>query len=37
MRTTALPILLASILAFPATADDLETRVATMARIGGAW
>lgn len=37
MRTTALPILLASFLALPAPADELETRVATMARVGGAW
>ncbi len=37
MRTTALPILLASVLALPAPADELETRVATMARVGGAW
>jgi dipeptidyl aminopeptidase/acylaminoacyl peptidase len=37
MRTTALPILLASVLALPAPADELDTRVATMARIGGAW
>ncbi len=37
MRTTALPILLASFLALPAPADELETRIATMARVGGAW
>lgn len=37
MRTTALPILLASFLALDAPADELETRVATMARVGGAW
>ena len=37
MRTTALPILLAAALALPGAADDLEARVATMARVGGAW
>jgi dipeptidyl aminopeptidase/acylaminoacyl peptidase len=37
MRTTALPILLSAVLALPGAADDLETRVATMARVGGAW
>ena len=37
MRTTALPILVASLLALPAAADDLETRVATLARVGGAF
>jgi dipeptidyl aminopeptidase/acylaminoacyl peptidase len=37
MRTTVLPILLASCLSLAAPADDLETRVATMARVGGAW
>lgn len=36
MRTTALPILVASVLALPASADEIETRVATMARVGGA-
>ena len=38
MRTTAVTILLSLLLAAPAPADDdLETRVATMARVGGAW
>ncbi len=37
MRTTALPILAAAFLALPAGADDLEARVAAMARVGGAW
>jgi dipeptidyl aminopeptidase/acylaminoacyl peptidase len=37
LRTTALPILLSAVLALPGAADDLETRVATMARVGGAW
>ena len=37
MRPTALPILLAAALAGTAPADELETRVATMARVGGAW
>ncbi len=37
MRTTALPILLVSLFALPTPADELETRVATMARVGGAW
>lgn len=37
MRTTALPILIVSLLALPAPADELETRVAAMARVGGAW
>jgi len=37
MRPTALPILLAVALARTAGADDLEARVATMARVGGAW
>lgn len=37
MRPTVLPTLLAALLAAPAAADALETRVATMARVGGAW
>jgi hypothetical protein len=37
MRPTVLPTLLAALLAAPAGADALETRVATMARVGGAW
>ena len=37
MRTNAVPVLLALLLATPARADDLEARVATMARVGGAW
>ena len=38
MRTTLPTILAASLLAGPApAADDLEARVSTMARVGGAW
>lgn len=36
MRTTALPILAAALLSLPARADDLEARVAAMARVGSA-
>ena len=36
MRTTALPILVASVPRASRAADELETRVATMARVGGA-
>jgi len=37
MRTNAVPVLLGLLLAVPAWADDLDARVATMARVGGAW
>lgn len=37
MSMTVRTTLLAMALALPAAADDLEARVATMARVGGAW